>query len=278
MQLGISSFTYGWAANYRQLGEQRLIDEALRYGVRLVQFGDNLPLHALSPDRLTALKNRADREGVTLEVGARGMTPDHLHHYIDLTASLDARLLRFVVDQGAYEPGQDELTALLTDTVPLLQQHGITLGIENHDRLRAAELAELMERVGSPLVGICLDSVNSMGAGEGLAEVVRTLAPYTVNLHIKDFGIQRLPHLMGFRTDGRVAGQGMLNIPWLVGEVAAFGRCRTAVLEQWVVPEADKATTVTKEASWADESMVYLLRTGLFTNVFPESFLTDTNA
>jgi 3-oxoisoapionate decarboxylase len=41
-------------------------------------------------------------------------------------------------------------------------------------------------------------------------------------------------------------------------KLAPYGRCRTAVLEQWVVPEEDLEETVVKERAWAQESMAYL--------------------
>ncbi|MGA0559702.1 sugar phosphate isomerase/epimerase family protein [Larkinella sp. VNQ87] len=264
MQLGISTYTYGWAVGTPEnrptsaLDEVGLLDRAGAFGVRLVQVGDNLPLHEFLPERLHALHQRAKRESVALEVGARGLTDSHLQRYIDLCEPLESRLLRFVVDAPGYEPSVDAVVALLRNAEPALRTNNLTLGLENHDRLLAREFAGIIERVGSPWVGICLDSVNSMGAGEGLHEVVRTLAPYTVNLHLKDFGIARLPHLMGFQIDGRIAGQGMLNIPWLVETIQAQGRCQTAILEQWVVPEPDLPTTLDKEAAWADESIRFL--------------------
>lgn len=270
MRLGISTYTYGWAIGLADnrfpspMDEQALLDRAVRFGVRLVQFGDNLPLHELPPERLTGLKHRAEAESIALELGARGLTPAHLQRYIELAGYFKSRLLRFVIDQADYEPDVNEIVAVLRGAVPLLDRHTVTLGLENHDRLKAGEFASIVERVGSPNVGICLDSVNSMGAGEGLDEVVRTLAPYTVNLHVKDFGIERLPHQMGFRIDGRPAGEGMLNVPWLVGQIAPYGRCPTAILEQWVVPEADPPATVAKEERWAERSLAYLRSTNLF--------------
>jgi 3-oxoisoapionate decarboxylase len=268
MQLGISTFAYGWATTYPQAAfdEQTLLDRAAAFGVRLVQFGDNLPLQELPPERLDKLKQRIDNEQITLELGARGLTEAHLHRYVSLARQLGSRLLRFVVDAAPYEPSIDTIVGLLREAVPALSGAGLTLGLENHDRFTARQYADIVERVGSPQVGICLDSVNSMGAGEGLAEVVGTLAPYTVNLHLKDFGIRRLPHLMGFQIDGRPAGAGMLNVPWLVAQVRPYGRCHTAVLEQWVVPEATPTDTILTEANWAETSMTYLLQTGLFSN------------
>lgn len=275
VQLGISTFAYGWAASVDRVDtlkqsadpfdEQTLIDQATAFGLRLVQFGDNLPLHELSEERFAALKYRAQNESITLEVGARGMTEIRLGQYIGIANGLNSRLLRFVIDEPGYEPTIPQIVRLLRKYAVALKQAGVTLGLENHDRLTARQYADIVEQVGSPNVGICLDSVNSMGAGEGLAEVVRTLAPYTVNLHLKDFGIRRLPHLMGFQIDGRPAGRGMLDIPWLMGQLAPFSRCRTAVLEQWVVPEMTLSASIAKEKEWAEESVKYLATSGLFT-------------
>ena len=275
MQLGISTFTYGWAFETSKRGvpdywpdgpldEQTLLDRVAAFGVRLVQFGDNWPLHELPAERLNALRQRADRDGTRLEVGARGLTENRLAQYIDLARNLNSRLLRFVIDEPGYEPATADIVSLVRRAVPILETAGVTLGLENHDRLSARTFVDIVEQVSSPNVGICLDSVNSLGAGEGLAEVVGTLAPHTVNLHLKDFGIRRLPHQMGFQIDGRPAGQGMLDIPWLVNEINRYGRCRTAVLEQWVTPETDPAATIAKEAAWAAASMTYLHQTDLF--------------
>lgn len=264
MQLGISTYTYGWGIGVpgktpaRPLTELDLLDQARAFGLRLVQFGDNLPLHELPEEQLQALAKQAKEQGLALELGARRLSPEHLHRYLDLAERLEARILRFVVETPGYEPDLPEVIALLREAVPELERKNVTLGLENHDRLKAGEFADIMERVGSERVGICLDSVNSMGAGEGLEQIVDTLAPYTINLHVKDFGIRRLPHLMGFQIDGRPAGQGMLQVPWLLEKLAPFHRCRTAVLEQWVVPEEDLETTIAKEKAWAEESVAYL--------------------
>jgi sugar phosphate isomerase/epimerase len=264
MQLGISTYTYGWAVGVpgkmpeQPLTELDLLHKALDFGLHLVQFGDNLPLHTLPVNRLEALRQLALKSKITLEVGARGLTPEHLHRYILLCEDLGARLLRFVIDAPGYAPDLNEIIAIIQEQVPHLTNRNILLGLENHDRFKAREFACILDQVNSPQVGICLDSVNSMGAGEGLEQIVATLAPYTINLHVKDFGIQRLLHLMGFQIDGRPAGQGMLNIPWLLKQLAPFGRCRTAVLEQWVVPEPEIFETLRKEEAWASESVQYL--------------------
>lgn len=264
MQLGISTYTFGWSvgtpdnrpATY--FTEFDLLKKAEQFALHLVQFGDNLPLHSLPSERLSALQQQARQKHISLEIGARGLTENHLSIYIELAQQLDSRLLRFVIDGKAYEPGLEEIIAVIKSHVPQLEKHHITLGLENHDRLKAREFANIIEKIASPHVGICLDSVNSMGAAEGLEQIVDILAPYTVNLHIKDFGIRRLPHLMGFQIDGQPAGKGMLNIPWLIDKISPFNKCHTAILEQWVVPENNLQQTIQKEQAWAEESINYL--------------------
>jgi sugar phosphate isomerase/epimerase len=132
------------------------------------------------------------------------------------------------------------------------------LGIENHDRLSASALAEIVDRISSPAVGICLDTANSFGALEGPQWVVQTLGPYVVNLHLKDFTIRREPHMMGFRIEGAPAGQGLLDVPWVLDQLRAFGRDVNVILELWPPPEPDVAATIAKEAMWRAASIRYL--------------------
>ena len=80
-----------------------------------------------------------------------------------------------------------------------------------------ALLADIVTSIDSPNVGICLDTVNSFGSLEGPAVVVEALGPYVVNLHVKDFSIRRHDHNMGFTLTGTPAGQGQLDLPWLLG-------------------------------------------------------------
>ncbi len=64
-------------------------------------------------------------------------------------------------------------------------------------------MAALVESIGSYYVGICLDTVNSFGALETTDDVVRILAPYVINVHVKDFAIERIDTMMGYSVTGR---------------------------------------------------------------------------
>jgi sugar phosphate isomerase/epimerase len=262
MKLGISSYTYGWAVGVPghkpafPLDENGLLDKAREHGVTLLQIGDNLPLHTFDPARLERLARRAAHEGVRLEVGARRLTLEHATEYIAIARRLGAKLIRFVIDDAGHHPEPAAVTCVLREVAPLLR--GLTLSIENHDRFPADALRSIIEGVGSEHVGICLDTANSLGAGEGIEAVAAVLAPITVNLHIKDFWIERVPHKMGFTVTGRPAGEGLLNLPRLLEQLAPHGRCQTAVLETWPPLEATLEATLAKEAEWAAQSIQYL--------------------
>ena len=104
-------------------------------------------------------------------------------------------------------------------------------------------------------VGICLDTVNSMGVPEGPRHVVATLGPYTVNLHLKDFVVQRVPSMQGFVVEGRPSGEGMLDVPWLLGEMQRYGRRCSAIVELWSTPLETPEKTIEREREWAMRSI-----------------------
>lgn len=269
MILGISSFTYGWTVGMDpdnpKLTELDLLKKVEAYGLKCLQVGDNLPLHKLTGSRLQEFKTTAEKNHTRLEVGARKLTEDHLQRYLEICKFLKAPLLRFVVDGDDYQPSGQTIISILKNILPELKKNNVTLGIENHDRFKASELSAVMDAIADERVGICLDSVNSIGAGEGLEWVADLLAPYAVNLHIKDFRIQRFHHNMGFIVTGAPGGTGMMDVPSIIAKLLPFGRCQSAILEQWAAPEVTTDLTIEKEMSWADQGINYLKSLPYFT-------------
>jgi sugar phosphate isomerase/epimerase len=163
-----------------------------------------------------------------------------------------------VIDTPGFQPDMQLIISIIRDLLPEFSSRKIQLAIENHDRFKAREFEKIIQSVGSDWVGICLDSVNSLGAGEGFVTVSDILLPYTINLHIKDFIIFRVSHKMGFTIEGRPAGKGMLNIRETVDRLSVMNKCKSAILELWTPPEKNIEDTVVKEDKWADESIEYL--------------------
>lgn len=258
--VGVGSFAFSWAVGHAQppFDEHALLAFARRHALTVVQLADNLPIHTWPAERIERFTREAHAAGISIELGARGLTEAHLAQYLSLCGRCGARLLRFVADANLYEPSPDDVTAILRNAVPALAAAGVTLALENHDRFPAVALRRVVENAGTPHVGICLDTANSLGAGEGLAAVTETLAPLTVNLHVKDVRIRRLPHMMGFVVEGRPLGQGQLPIAETIERVRRLGRCTAAILEAWTTPRRTMKETIEQELAGADISIEQL--------------------
>lgn len=262
---GIGTYTFAWSIGVpgypppqSPMTHTDFVQRSSELGAKVVQFADNLPLHTLSPDALDTLQAETERLGLAVEVGTRGIAPPHLRDYLQLAVRFGSPIVRVVVDTADHHPDPPEIIATVRDILPEFEAAGINLAIENHDRFKAKTLAEILNTLDSEHVGICLDTVNSFGALEGPAAVLETLGPYVVNLHVKDFSIQRLDHNMGFSLTGTPAGQGMLDLPWLMDQLQ--GRTYNAILELWPPLQASVEATIQLEQDWAVQSMPFLIR------------------
>ena len=264
MKLGISSYTYAWAIGIpgylpeHPMTAVDLLRRAAELGVRLVQVADNLPIHQLSEQEFTAFEKLAADLNMSIELGTRGIGLGHLRNYLRLAERLRSPILRVVIDTAIHHPAESEIIETIRTIAPEFERSGVCLAIENHDRFRAQTLVSFLKRIDSDCVGICLDTVNSFGALEGPEVVVKTLAPWAVNLHVKDFAIFRPRHHGGFTIEGRPVGQGRLDVPWLLQELRAYGRAPNVVLEQWPPVGETLADTIAAESAWAVESVEYL--------------------
>lgn len=264
MRLGVSTWAFPWAIGVPGYPPAKPMDgiaflhRAADLGVAVVQIGDNLPLDRLSPTALQALLVEAAHLGMDLEIGTRGISPAHLRRYLALAQQCGSPLLRVVIDTADHHPDPDEIVATLGDVLPAFAAADVVLAIENHDRFKATTLGEIIERLDTPHVGICLDTTNSFGAQEGPELVAEVLGPYVVNLHIKDFAIHRAAHGLGFVISGAPVGQGMLDVPHLLDTLRAHGRDFNAILEQWPAPAATLEATIANEAAGAEQGIAYL--------------------
>lgn len=264
MKLGLSSWTYTWAIGVpgypppQPLTTFDLLQKTAALDVHLVQIADNLPLHKLSETELKTLRQQAQDNNIAIEVGTRSIMPDHLQTYLQLAQFFDSPLVRVVIDTPSGKPAVTDAISILQESLPAFTQANIILALENHDYYTTRDFVQILETINSPHLGICLDTVNSFGALEGPDVVVEALAPWTVNLHIKDFTIFRASHMLALIIEGTPAGQGRLNVPWLLEKLAAHGRSFNAILEFWTPPESTLAETMAKEDKWAGESVAYL--------------------
>jgi len=266
MKIGISTFAYNWSIGVpgsslvpaHPMTFMDFIISAKDLGTHLVQFGDNLPLHVLNSGERAELLNFAQSNGIDIQAGTRGLRDDILEIYLQLAEYFSSDILRVVIDLKGYEPSIEETIAILKRWEPRARAKNIVIAIENHDRFTCDKLIEIIDAVDSPFVRICLDTVNSFGALEGPDLVIKKLAPYTINVHIKDFTIGRLGSKLGFIIQGAPAGAGVLDMDLILKNPQIHAD--TAVLELWTPPEETIGETIKKEISWVQQSVNYLGR------------------
>ena len=264
MRLGVSSFTFPWAIGGIEsdhpvaMDALDLLERAHLLGADVLQIADNLPIGHLSDGDLQKLKVAADFHSIALEVGTRGIKTEKLDRFLKIAQFLGSPILRVVIDSKGHEPDIAEICDLLKPFATKFKDANIKLAIENHDRLTCAEFNEIIDCVGSDWVGICLDTVNSLGAVEAPNTVIPALAPRAINVHLKDFEIVRTNGQMGFTVRGTALGQGRLDVTGVIAAVGGTSREITAVIELWTPRQESYEETVALENKWALESVEYL--------------------
>ncbi|MGG0716251.1 sugar phosphate isomerase/epimerase family protein [Robertmurraya massiliosenegalensis] len=261
MKLGLGSYALAWAIGVpgyplpqRQLDAVGFLRTAHKLGVKLVQFADNVPLEQLEERELFKIKEVARELEIEIEIGTRGTSPNHLRRFLELARFFDAKLVRTIINSDNMMQVEKDIHEVL----PLYETSGVTLGIENHDRHTTEQFSQLFNQIGSRYVGVCLDTVNSFGALEGPNQVIKNLAPFIVNVHVKDFEIKRVDHMMGFLLTGTPAGEGMLDIDLLLNELKEEKKDVNIILELWPPFANSIEETVELENEWAVKSIRFL--------------------
>jgi sugar phosphate isomerase/epimerase len=101
--------------------------------------------------------------------------------------------------------------------VPIVEQHKMPLGIENHKDWRVDQQVALLKEYESEYVGVTLDTANNISVLDDLMETVEALAPYTFNIHFKDVAVQECE--TGFLLSEVPLGEGILDLPRMVSTI-----------------------------------------------------------
>jgi sugar phosphate isomerase/epimerase len=138
------------------------------------------------------------------------------------TAMLSGRRYETFDSADAFRKFAADGFARLELARPVIEEADMLLGVENHKDWRVPELIDILGRVKSPAVGVCLDFGNSVSLLEGPNEVVEQLIPFAVTTHFKDVAVREYDE--GFLLSEVPLGKGLLDLPRLVGSLRSKGR------------------------------------------------------
>lgn len=232
MKVGVSIFSFAFTAGQMRplarpaLDVFGLMDKAQAHGLAGVEF--NPSAWAGQAEQVRAY---AQARGLSLFAATGGTDPHTLARHLEIAAALGSPVLRTTVtrvlagDRRALADQWPRLMAEAADNLrqvaPVAERLGICIAIENHQDLTSTELVDLMKSVGSPFVGITLDTGNPLGVAEHPLDFTAAVAPYVRHLHIKDYRVYLTES--GYRLVRCAIGEGVIDFPALL--VICAERC-----------------------------------------------------
>jgi 3-oxoisoapionate decarboxylase len=236
VRIGFDHYSIG----HRGLSPEGALDFAEEHGFDGVQFLEPAAIDgALDPSRLSDVRRSAEDRGLYLEVGlpspnparharrhGRTVTPGELTRelipQVEAAVALGCRHVRaFVGDRHdrfrADVPWVEQRVATiaaLRQLAPRLRDLGVRVAIETHADLTTDELLEMIDRVGTEVAGVTLDTGNLVMRLDDPVEAVRRLAPHVLATHVKDAVLAFTPR--GLCWQARPIGSGVLPMPDLL--------------------------------------------------------------
>ncbi|MEE4603458.1 MAG: sugar phosphate isomerase/epimerase family protein [Desulfobacteraceae bacterium] len=212
----------------RQMSTFELFDKAVRLGLDGLHLDDGV-LETLDGSYLKDVKAAAKEHGLYLEynfsmdMGGMGIGIQHdLDEAIATAENLGADIVKVSMDLKRPRPvsgsrfhpevmaqmksfaSQLKASAAKADTA------GIRIAVENHCDSFSEEILWLLDRVNSPVVGACIDTVNALMVMEDPMQAIENLAPRAFTNHFRDDRIEFQRY--GFKLTGAAVGEGDIDM------------------------------------------------------------------
>lgn len=215
MKLGMHTYTlhlsglgesWGFKDAYafnKTIDLMKLMDLAVEWGLDGLHV-TNVDLESCDPAHLAEIKSAAESHGLYLEYNVSFDAPcdPRVNSTVKdalLTAkAIGADLVKYSLDIVRPRPlygtcFHPDVMRQLSDryeefkaNIPLMEELGLKLAIENHCDTYADEVIWLIEQLNHPMIGACIDTINSLVVLEGPEEAVKKLAPYAFCCHFCD--------------------------------------------------------------------------------------------
>ncbi|GAB2510213.1 sugar phosphate isomerase/epimerase family protein [Paramicrobacterium agarici] len=261
MALGLSTYAFFWQWSERAtepLSLERMLQKTRDLDVDVFQVCDYPLIEQRSDDELRELSRVAGGLGIRLELGTRGVRPAHLRRYLHIAERLGVTLVRTMIATADDHLDESEAEGLLCEVLPEYERAGVTIALETYEQVPTSTLVGIVERIGSPRLGICSDPANCVAALESPAELIARVAPHVVNMHIKDFAFTRHAGWVGFSLTGAPLGEGLLDYAGMIAAIEPEERAINQIIEHWLPWQGDAETTFRLEDEWTAHNVRYV--------------------
>jgi len=206
--LHLSGFGESWGFKSAHAFEKTqdlfwMMDRAVEWGLDGLHV-TNVDLEPMTPENLAKVKAEAEAHGLYLEVNASFNAPSdpRVNATVDsalrTAQAIGADLVKFSLDIERPRPlygtcMHPDVMVQLTDryeqfkaNIPLMEELGIIISIENHCDTYADEVIWLVKKLNHPDIGACIDTINSLCVLEGPEAAVEKMLPYANCCHLCD--------------------------------------------------------------------------------------------
>ena len=262
MAIGLSTYAFFWRISERvehPLTLREMLEAHPRQ--RLLGVAD-LRLHAagdaLARGTVCSRSRPPKSWGSELELGTRGISPEHLRRYLDFADQLDVTLVRSMVNTADHRPTEAEAIDLLAQTAPEYAERGVTLALETYEQVPSAQLVRIVEAVGSETLGICLDPANCVAGLELPTDVVAAYRSVREELARQRLRLHPAGRLGRIHPDRMPPRRGTAGLRQRRAHRPTAANDINQIVEHWLPWQDDAATTCALETQWTQHNINYL--------------------
>ena len=103
------------------------------------------------------------------------------------------------------------------EAIPLMEEYGMQVAIENHTDTFSQEILWLVEKLNHPLIGTCVDTMNCLYITENPYDTMERMLPRAYCCHFSDDLVVTDP--LGGHIIGAPHGQGSMDCPKMVAQI-----------------------------------------------------------
>jgi sugar phosphate isomerase/epimerase len=130
------------------------------------------------------------------------------------TALLSGRRYETFDSAEGFQKFREQSWNSLVLAEPILKRRRLRVAVENHKDWLIPELLEMLRKLNSEWIGVCVDTGNNIALLEDPMEVVEAFAPFATSVHLKDMAVQE--YADGFLLSEVPLGDGFLDLPKII--------------------------------------------------------------
>ncbi len=285
-KLGMHSYTLhlnGCGQNWGFVGDPfdqkidifKLMDLAVEWQLDGLHI-TNVDLQNHDPEHLAAIKKAAEEHELYLEYNCslnEEFDPrinETFKSAVPIAQAIGAKVIKWSLDIRRPNPlyGSQfhpevmkqliSVVEQIKDALPLYEEAGIRMAVENHTETFADEIIWVVEQVAHPLCGACLDNINAFSVLESPEYSDRVLAPYAYCVHFCDNKITRDQDGAHFK--GVALGQGDVDCRKTLLQLQGAPECLDCINfeVEWEIGEDSIEVAQEKELQACIDSIKYL--------------------